>query len=199
MQHQLRLGAAVSALALATAACGGPNITRDRDPSVPLPVSATWAWGTRDTVSRYELDPAAQNPILHQRVQAAVEAEMQARGFTKVDLPGQANLVVTYHIGIKRDTELQTTSTGVSMYGGYGGWYGGYGWGMYGAPTYGTSTTREVEYKSGGLLIYIRNAADGRVAWRGLLTTDIHDPDRIPAEGVVRAVNVTFGDLRAGN
>ena len=194
MQRQLRYGATLSALALATAACGGPSITRDRDPNVPIPVGATWAWGARDTVSRYEMDPAAQNPILHQRVQAAVETEMQARGFTKVDLPSQANLVVTYHIGIKRESELQTTTSGMSA-----GWYGGYGWGMYGAPTFATSTTREVQYQTGGLLIYIRNRADSRVAWRGLFTTDIHDPDRVPAEAVTRAVNTTFGDLRAGS
>jgi len=198
MQRQLAGGVAVAALALSAAACG-PNISRDRDASVPMPAAATWSWGTRDTVSRYEMDPAAQNPMLHQWVQGAMEREMEARGFRQVGSPGEAVLVVTYHIGLKRDTELQTTSTGVSMYGGYGGWYGGYGWGMYGAPTYGSSTTREVEYATGGLLVYIRDRATGRVAWRGLFKSDVHDPNQIHMEGVTNAVHALYGDLRAGN
>lgn len=187
--------AAVAAmLALGTAACG-PNITRDRDASVPMPVGATWSWAQRDTmVSQYEMDPAAQNPMLHQWVQGAIEQEMQSRGFRQVGSPGEATLILSYHIGIKRETQLQTTTTGMSA-----GWYGGYGWGYYGAPTFASSTTREVEYASGGLLMYIRDRASNRVAWRGFLTTDIHDANRIRQEGAVRAVHETMGDLRAGN
>jgi hypothetical protein len=185
---------AAAALILGATACG-PNITRDRDASVPLPSGATWSWAARDSmVSEYEMDPAAQNPMLHQWVQGAIERELGRRGFRQVGSPGEAALVVTYHIGIRRESQLQTTSTGISA-----GWYGGYGWGYYGAPTFATSTTREVEYASGGLLLYIRDRASDRIAWRGLLTTDIHDPNRIRQEGVDRAVSSTLGDLRAGN
>jgi hypothetical protein len=196
--HRPSLSSAVTVLALGTSACGGPTITRDRDVGVPMPASATWSWAPRDTVSQYELDPAAQNPMLHQWVQAAIEREMQQRGFRQVGSPGEATLVVSYHIGIKRESELQTTTSGMAM--GYGGgWYGGYGWGYYGAPSFATSTTREVQYHSGGLLMYIRDRESNRIAWRGLLTTDIHDPNHIRQEGVDRAVHETLGDLRAGS
>ena len=49
-------------------ACG-PDITTNRDASVPMPKSPSWAWGARDTISHYELAPAAQNPTLHLRIQ----------------------------------------------------------------------------------------------------------------------------------
>jgi len=197
--HLRSLSAAALALALGASACGGPTITRDRDASVPMPTAATWSWAARDSmVSQYEMDPAAQNPMVHQWVQAAIEQEMTQRGFRLVGSPGEASLVVSYHIGIKRESQLQTTTSGMSM--GYGGgWYGGYGWGYYGAPAFATSTTREVQYHSGGLLMYIRDRESNRIAWRGLLTTDIHDPNQIRQEGVSRAVHETMGDLRAGN
>jgi hypothetical protein len=188
------LSAAATVLALGAAACG-PNVTRDRDTSVAMPVGATWAWAPRDTiVSQYEMDPAAQNPMLHQWVQGAIEQEMQQRGFRQVGSAGEATLLLSYHVGIRRETQLQTTTTGMSA-----GWYGGYGWGYYGAPTFATSTTREVQYTSGGLLMYIRDRVTNRVGWRGLFTTDISDPNRIRQEGVVRAVHETMGDLRAGS
>jgi len=185
----------VATLAVAAAACGGPTITRDRDPAVAMPSGATWSWAPRDSmVSQYEMDPAAQNPMLHQWVQGSIEQEMQQRGFRQVGSPGEATLLVSYHIGIKRESQLQTTTTGMSA-----GWYGGYGWGYYGAPTFATSTTREIQYHSGGLLMYIRDRSTGRIAWRGLLTTDIHDPNQIRLEGVQRAAHETMGDLRAGS
>lgn len=183
---------AVAGLALTTA-CGGPTIDASRDPSVPIPASATWAWGIRDTVSRYELDPAAQNPMIHQYVQTAIENSLNQKGYRKVDDASQATLLVTYHMGIKHTTEYQTTTTGVGM---YGGWYGGYGWGVYGAPTMSTSTTTPYEYRTGAVLVIIRDRATGRVAWQGLYKKDIHDPTQVSQQSVQMAANDLFKELR---
>jgi hypothetical protein len=179
---------------LALGCAAAPNIQTNRDPLVPLPKEATWAWGKRDTVSHYELDVQAQNPILHQRVQTAIERSLAKKGFKQVTSPDNAVLVVTYHIGMKRSTQLETST--VAMGGTYGGWYGGYGWGYYGAPTYVTSTTTPVDYTQGGVLVYIRDRATGKVAWSGLYTKDVHDTDQVTAETVQRGADELFRDLK---
>lgn len=184
---------AVASLALTTA-CGGPTINASRDASVPMPSGATWAWGTRDTVSRYELDPAAQNPIIHQYVQQAIENSLSGKGFRKIDDPSQATLLVTYHMGIKHTTEYQTTTTGMGGYG--GGWYGGYGWGYYGAPSMSMSTTTPVEYATGGVMVIMRDRATGRVAWQGVYKKDIHDPNQVTQQSVQQGANELFQELR---
>jgi hypothetical protein len=191
--------AAVAVLTLAVG-CSSYEVNAQRDSSVPIPASPTWAWGRRDSVvSQYELDPVAQNPMLHQRVIAAIEANLNKRGWHKVEDASQANLIVTYHIGLKRESAMQTTTTGAGVYGtpGYGGWYGGYGWGYYGAPAWGaTTTTQVVNYNTGGLLIFVREGSSGKVAWYGLFKKDVHDVDQIHEEGIIAAVNATLKELR---
>src|SRR4051812_30504303 len=83
-----------------TFACG-PTVDTKRDSSVPLPAQPAWAWGQRDTVSHYELSPVAQNPTLHQHVQQAILQSLEKKGWKHVDDPAQAQVLVTYHVGIK--------------------------------------------------------------------------------------------------
>ncbi|HTR76956.1 MAG TPA: DUF4136 domain-containing protein [Gemmatimonadaceae bacterium] len=170
-------------------ACGGPSITVNRNSDVPVPKNPTWAWGRRDTVSKYELDPLAESPEVHNMVQVAIEQNLAKRGWTKVDQPANAQIIVTYHIGVRRSVEYQTTTTGVS-----GGWYGGYGWGYYGAPTYMSSTTTPVNYNEGALLVVLRVAPSYQVAWDGLYKKELQKMH--PAQKDVQAaVDYLLNDL----
>jgi hypothetical protein len=182
---------ALAAILFATAC--GPDISTQRDSSVPMPAQPTWAWGVRDTVSHYELDPAAQNPMLHQHVQAAIEDKLQRDGWKRVDDPSQAAVLVTYHIGIKRDVGYQTTTT---TSGAPSPYWGGYGWGYYGAPSFSSSTTIPYEYKQGGLLVIVRDRASGKVAWQGLFRKEVTETARVSQENVQRAVNDLLRDLK---
>lgn len=177
---------------LFAAACG-PDIMTQRDSSVPFPRQPSWAWGVRDTISHYELDPAAQNPLLHQHVQAAIESSLQRDGWKRVDDPAQANVLVTYHIGIKRETQLMTTTT---TSGAPSPYWGGYGWGYYGAPSFSTSTTTPYEYKQGGLLVIVRDRSSGKVAWQGLFKKEVTETARVSQENVQRAVDDLLRDLK---
>lgn len=183
----------LAALTILFALACGPDINTQRDTSVPFPKRPSWAWGTRDTISHYELDPAAQNPMLHQHVQVAIENTLQRDGWTKVDDPAQANVIVTYHIGIKRETQLLTTTT---TSGGASPYWGGYGWGYYGAPSFSTSTTTPYEYKQGGLLVIVRDRASGKVAWQGLFKKEVTETARVSVENVQRAVDDLLRDLK---
>lgn len=178
--------------AVLAVACGGPDITIRRDSAVPVPKTASWAWGARDTVSQYELDPVAQNSMLHSKVKQAIENTLAGKGWKRVDDPSQAQLIVTYHIGIKRTTELQGTTTSM----GGGGWYGGYGWGVYGAPTYSSTNIRPVDYTTGGLLVIVRERSSDKLAWEGLYKKDVSSVDRINLDNVPKAVSDLLADLQ---
>jgi len=181
------------AVLFAAAACAtGPDISSQRDANVPIPTPTTWAWGKRDTIHAYELDPAvAQNSILHSRIQQSIEKNLTARGWRKVDDPNTASVIVTYHVGLKRSTELQGTSTSTGS-----GWYGGYGWGVYGAPTYTSTNMREVEYGTGALLVFVRDRATNNVAWQGLYKKEVSDVDRSTPESIQRAVDALLAELK---
>ena len=176
--------------AVLAVACGGPDITVRRDSNIPVPQAASWAWGTRDTVSQYELDPVAQNSMLHSKVKQSIEATLASKGWKRVEDPSQAQLIVTYHIGIKRTTEMQGTTSTMG-----GGWWGGYGWGVYGAPTYSSTNIRPVDYNTGGLLVLIRDQK-GDLAWEGLYKKEVTNTERVRLENVPKAVDELLADLR---
>lgn len=178
--------------AVLAVACGGPDITVRRDSNVPVPQAATWTWGVRDTVSQYELDPVAQNGMLHQKVRQSIESSLASKGWKQTEDPSQAQLIVTYHVGIKRTTEMQGTTTTM---GGGGGWWGGYGWGVYGAPTYSSTSIRPVDYTTGGLLVIVRDK-QGNIAWEGLYKKEVTNTERVRLENVPKAVDELLADLK---
>lgn len=176
---------------VAVACASGAEITTNRDKTVPLPAEPTWAWGRKDTVSHYEQDPLAENPDLHLLIQESIEYSLSSKHWKKVDDPEQAQLLVTYHVGVKRGTEYQTTTTGMG-----GGWYGGYGWGYYGAPTYVVMTETPINYTQGALLIVVRDRASNHVAWNGLYKKDIHENPHPTRDAVQGAVSDLLRDFR---
>jgi hypothetical protein len=183
----------IAVAAALTLACGpAVDITTNRDASVPLPKQPAWAWGRRDTVSHYELDPRAQNPILHDRVRQAIEATLAKKGWKLVDDPTQAQAIITYHVGMRSSVVYQTTTTAMSP---GGGWWGGYGWGYYGAPTYLMSTTTPEDYHEGALLVIVRDP-QGQVAWHGLYKKEIEDVNVVSAENIKAAVEELLADLK---
>jgi len=53
-----------------------------------------------------------------------------------------------------------------------------------------------VEYKQGGVLVYVRDRASGKVAWSGLYTKDVHDTDKVTAETIQRGADELLRDLK---
>jgi hypothetical protein len=141
-------------LAVSAAACG-PSISADRNPEVPIPMGATYFLVGGANVGE-ERDATLQSSIVHERIQKAIHANMQAKGFKLAASEAAAALHVRYAIGVKTETTYQTTGTAYR-----GGWYG-YGWGWGG----GMQTTYPVDSKKGGGVIDILDAKSGKLAWR---------------------------------
>ena len=58
--------------------------------------------------------------LIDARIVAAIDTEMAAKGFTKVD--ANPDVFVVYHTTFEKEKDISTYSSG------YGGGYGAYGW-----------------------------------------------------------------------
>jgi hypothetical protein len=173
---------AITAVAMGVTACG-PSITSDRDPTVPIPVGATYAITGGADVGE-ERDPNLQSQIVHQRIQTALNNEMQAKGFKLATEPAAAAFTIRYYLQIQTSVSYATTA------GGYGGRYGGYGWGYGGGMAVVPLTSTE-----GGLVIDLLSSSSGKQAWRGLIKGNV--PDKAPSqEQVDNVMKQVFAKLQ---
>jgi len=97
------------------------------------------------------------DPLVHNRIVAAIESELAAKGLSKNDATPDA--VVVYHIAFDKKQDITTFSSG---YGGYGPY--GYGWGG----GWGTTDVRVNEILVGTLVIDVADATKKSIVWRGM-------------------------------
>jgi hypothetical protein len=99
-------------------------------------------------------------PLIDDRIVAAIDAELAAKGLTKSE--SNPDLVVVYHVAFDKEQDITSFSSGYAGgYGPYGYRYGG-GWG---------STTTSTQVRNivvGTLVIDMADAKKGEVAWRGM-------------------------------
>jgi hypothetical protein len=164
---------ALAAALLAAAACSPPSITSERNSTIPIPAAATVAFVGSTSEGTTQVDPAVSNDIMHARIQAAINTQLQKKGYTVVDSSKPSTFHVRYYVGVKQSTSYVTTTTGVGMagpyYGGYGGYgYGGYGYGWGGYGGMATSTTSPVTNTNVSFVVDLVEASSGKTAWRGI-------------------------------
>ena len=99
-------------------------------------------------------------PLIDDRIIAAIDAEMAAKGFTKSE--SNPDVFVVYHTAFDKQQDISTYSSG------YAGGYGRYGWGYGGGWAGGTSTTQVRDILVGTLVIDIADAKKNQLAWRGM-------------------------------
>jgi len=171
---------------MAIAACG-PSLSSDRDPSIPVPVGATYALIGGANVGE-ERDPNLQSGIVHQRIQNAIKSEMAAKGFKEAP-EATADFHVRYFISMKTSVQYNTTTTGVGYRGAYG-----YGWGWGG----GMTTTYPTEVTEGGGVIDLLQRTTGKTAFRATMKGDA--PSSPPSqEKVNKSVATMLKNLKPGS
>jgi Domain of unknown function (DUF4136) len=135
------------------AACSGISVTSDWDPGVDFSQFKTF--------SVLEETQPSINRLVDQRVRAAIIAELTAKGLRQVDVPDKADLAIGYQV----TTENRATEHTVHS-----------GWGSRGyrssrhanwrTPT-ATSTTTQVNFTVGTLVIAAFQMADKELVWEG--------------------------------
>jgi hypothetical protein len=104
--------------------------------------------------------------LIDNRIVAAIETELAAKGLTKTD--ANPDVFVVYHVAFDKEKDISTFSSG------YGGGYGGYGWGWGGGWAGGTSTTQVRDILIGTLVIDMADAKKGQIAWRGMGVKEVN-------------------------
>ena len=99
-------------------------------------------------------------PLIDDRIVAAIDAQMAAKGFTKSE--ANPDVFVVYHVAFDKQKDISTFSSG------YAGGYGPYGWGYGGGWGGGTTSTQVRDILVGTLVVDIADAKKGQLAWRGM-------------------------------
>jgi hypothetical protein len=99
-------------------------------------------------------DVKVKNSLWNDRIKNAVDAQLQAKGLTRVDSGGDVCIVAI--------ATTQTQRTLNTFYDGFGG-----GWRWRGFGGMGESTTTEQDYKEGTLIVDLYDAKTKQLIWRG--------------------------------
>lgn len=125
------------------------NVTYDFDRATNFQGFKTYAW-----TSGTELE----DPLNHARVVNAIESQMAAKGFTKVDRAGHPDVLVSYHASFDRNLEINGFSSG------------------WGAPRFGGSRNGRAtvdEIVVGTIVVDMRNAQTNQLVWRGTASREV--------------------------
>jgi Domain of unknown function (DUF4136) len=97
-----------------------------------------------------------QNPLWVDRIKAAVNSALAAKGWTQVDSGGNVSIMA-----MEMNQTHQTLNTYYDSFGGGWGWRGWLGGG------FGDSTTTESTYKVGTLVVDLYDSNTKKLIWRG--------------------------------
>src|SRR6267143_2329189 len=112
--------------------------------------------------------------LTNQRIEKAIEAQLAAKGLTRVE--SNADLTVVFHCAITERTQLSTRSLDGWDWG--PGWSWGRGWRRWGGGG-GTSITQVERIPVGTLIVDIGDSSTKRYIWRGTATKTISSkPDK---------------------
>ena len=150
---KLKMGVVLLAVFM-TSACSGISVNQDFNPAADFAALSTWDWMPVP-------NQTSDNPLVDQRVRAAVEAGLQAKGLRKVD-SGEPTFRVGYQIILEDKVNYQTVNSYYGTGWGYRGIYG-----VRGGPVMGTSQTYATEYTMGSLVIDFFDVSSKELVWRG--------------------------------
>ena len=136
------------------------KVTTDFDKHAPFAMFKTYGW---------KLGTPAKNPLMDERIINAIDAQLAAKGFMKMDLEKNPDLLVVYHAAVDIETQITTFDSGGGWYGWYGPYYGG-----------GTSTTYVDKIPVGTLRVDIADIKNKRLIWQGKATDSLSDkPEKV--------------------
>ncbi|NOZ94514.1 MAG: DUF4136 domain-containing protein [Acidobacteria bacterium] len=159
------IGIALVAL-FAFSSLGLAKVYVDYDRNAKFGSYKTFAWMEPNG---YDLEDS--HPLVHKRIVNYIEAKMKQGGLKEVT--SNPDLLVTYYVSTKEETQINTVSMGYG-YGPGWGWdpyWSGY-WGSYGSMG---STTYVSTYTKGTMIIDIVDAKTKKLIWRGTMEHTVPD------------------------
>ena len=167
-------------------ACASVRTQHDYDPNADFSRWRTYAW--YPATSSPTGDPRLDNPLLHERIVAAVAQNLVSQGFA-TEQDETPDFYVNYHLSLQQRLDVRTVNQSYAS-GPYGRRWGRAGWGGVGW----TETVVD-EYEEGTLVIDFIDVSKSRLVWRGIGTRRLANnpnPDR-----VTQRVNEAVGEILA--
>lgn len=158
--------AALLVLAFGTAAVA-QDVHTDYDKQANFSQFHTYYWAKVKT----------ENPLWESRIKDAVDKQLQAKGWQRVDSGG--DVAVTAVGAAKNQQEYQT------FYDGFGG---GWRWGGFGND----ATTTVQNYRVGTLVVDLYNAQNKSLIWRGTSNDTLSDKPEKNEQKLDKAVDKLF-------
>ena len=121
------------------------SVTYDFDRSANFTRFKTYAWVQGTNLS---------DQLNHQRIMRAVDAQLTARGFSKVEAVGNPDVLVAYHASLDKNLQINAFGAGPRI--GYRS---------------GTATVEEIVV--GTLAIHMVDAQTKNIVWRGIATKEL--------------------------
>lgn len=143
---------AFAATALLFASASFAQVKTDYDRNADFSRYKTYSWENVHT----------QNQLWVDRIKAAVNAALAAKGWTPVESGGDVAIVA-----METTQDHQTLNTFYDNVGGGWGWRGWGGFGGLGGGGFGDSTTTTETYKVGTLVVDLFDAKTKQLVWRG--------------------------------
>ena len=120
---------------------------------------------------------SAKDPFMHQRIVDAIDAQLAAKGWTKVDRSQDPDAYVLYQAAVSEEKEVQVWGTGYGR-----GWrYGG-----------GTTQVDVNKILIGQLVVDIGDAASKKLVWRGRASDTLSDKPEKNEKKIKKAVEKMF-------
>jgi uncharacterized protein DUF4136 len=168
MSLPLRLASALLVLGLAS--CTSIKTSTNYDPNSVQALDSyrTYAW----LPMKEGADPRIYNPIIQSRVQLAVDRELLARGYQKVEEGQKADFKVGWHAAVdeKVDVDLVNTFYGYA----WDPWYDPF----YGPVAYGGAGLAQPvvrEYREGTLILDVVDGDSNKLVWRGTAEAELSE------------------------
>jgi hypothetical protein len=165
MKKAFYLSAAILSSLLFTSCGPTLTVTNDYDHTANFSQYKTFR------IVKLEQQYQALSQLNQNRIIAAVQAQMVAKGFTPAD---NADLLVNITSILKSQKELVANSYG------YGGGYRPYAWGGGNMST----TVNVQNYTAGSLIIEVAASATNKLLWEGIGNQDIDAPSNNPDKTV---------------
>ena len=149
------------ALFLALVACSvtyAQDVRTNYMPGTNFSKYHTYAWV--DAVHGVPSVGGRPDEILDAQVKQAIDAQMTAKGFTKVEDPNKADLLLGYQLMIDQEKQIN----------GFGDSWGGYGlggWGPWGGGGYGSFSANTSTNYIGTFVVGMYDAAAKKLVWIG--------------------------------
>lgn len=133
----------------------------------------------------YSFVKIVENPAIsqlnHQRILAAVEENLAARGLQQVDSGG--DLMIGYQASVEKQEQYTTFNNGIGP-----GWGWGPGWG--GGSSISTTTSQIIPI--GTLSVDMMDPAQKQLIWRGTVSDTLSDKPEKNADKIKKAVKKLF-------